>query len=80
MARVCELRRTFDEKVRVTLNTDDPAISNITLSDEFELAAREYQLKPAEIRDLLLNAANAAFGEISLRRELAAKIQSAFAR
>jgi adenosine deaminase len=67
-------KKFFDEKVRVTLNTDDPAVSNITLSGEFELAAREYKLKPTEIRELLVNAANAAFGETSLRRSLAAKI------
>ena len=70
-------KKFFDEKVRVTLNTDDPAVSNITLSGEFELAAREYKLKPVEIRELLVNAAHAAFGETSLRRSLAAKIQQA---
>lgn len=72
-------KRFLDEKVRVTLNTDDPAISQITLSDEFELAAREYQLKPAEIRKLFVNAAQAAFGEKSLRADLATKIQEGMA-
>ena len=64
-------KKFFDEKVRVTLNTDDPAISNITLTDEFELAAREYNLTPIQIRELLLNAAAAAFAEPSIRAELA---------
>ncbi|HXI85694.1 MAG TPA: adenosine deaminase [Verrucomicrobiae bacterium] len=64
-------KKFFDEKLRVTLNTDDPAISNITLTDEFELAAREYKLTPAQIRELLNNAANAAFAEPSVKRELA---------
>ena len=68
-------RKFLDEKVLVTLNTDDPAISNITLSDEFALAAREYKLKSDEIRGLLVNAAHAAFGEKSLRDELAEKVQ-----
>jgi len=72
-------KRFFDEKVRVTLNTDDPGISNITLSDEYELAAKAYQLRESDIRALLDNAARAAFGEPSLRRELAAKIQAALA-
>jgi len=63
-------KKFFDEKVRVTLNTDDPAISNITLTDEFELAAREYALNPGQIRELLVNAANAAFAEPSARREM----------
>jgi adenosine deaminase len=56
--------------MRVTLNTDAPVISNITLTDEFELAAREYKLTPPQIRELLMNAANAAFAEASVRREL----------
>jgi adenosine deaminase len=64
----------LDENVRVTLNTDDPAISNITLTDEFELAAREYKLTPAQIRELLMNAANAAFAEPSVRKELASSL------
>lgn len=72
-------KRFFDEKVRVTLNTDDPSISNITLSDEYALAARAYQLREAEIRTLLENAAQAAFGEASFRRELEAKIRTALA-
>jgi len=67
-------RKFFDEKVRVTLNTDDPAISNITLTHEFEFAAKEFRLKPSEVRELLLNAAGAAFGETSLRQDLAAKV------
>ena len=62
-------------RVGVTLNTDDPAISNITLSDEFELTACEYHLKPGEVRELLMNAAGAVFGEKSLRRELAAEFE-----
>ena len=70
-------KKFLDEKVRVTLNTDDPAISNIALSDEFALAAREYQLPPAAIRELLLNAAHAAFGEKSLRADLAMRIDQA---
>ena len=65
-------RKFFDEKVRVTLNTDDPAISDITLTDEFELAARAYRLTAAQIRELLVNAANAAFAEPSVRRGLVA--------
>ena len=32
-------RKFLDEQVRVTLNTDDPGISNITLTHELELAA-----------------------------------------
>jgi adenosine deaminase len=74
-AQAHPFKKFLDEKIRLTLNTDDPAISNITLTDEFELAAREYRLKPAEIRGLLLNAAAALFGDLSLRRELTDKFE-----
>jgi adenosine deaminase len=67
-------QKFFDEKVLVTLNTDDPAISNITLTDEFSLAARAYKLTPAQIRELLVNAAQAAFVEPSVRRELVSRL------
>ncbi len=73
-AQAHPFRKFLDEKVRVTLNTDDPAISNITLTHEFEFAAKEFRLKPSEVQELLLNAAGAAFGETSLRQDLAAKV------
>ena len=74
-ARAHPFRKFLDEKIRVTLNTDDPAISNITLTDEFELAAREFQLKPNEVRALLLNAAQAVFSGDSMRHDLTEKFE-----
>ena len=67
-------QKFLDEKVRVTLNTDDPAISNITLTDELELAAHAYKLAPAQVRGLLVNAAQAAFAEPPVRRELVSRL------
>ena len=63
-------KKFLDEKLRVTLNTDDPGISNITLTDEFELAAHEFNLQPAQIRELRLSAARAAFAAPSVRAEI----------
>ncbi|MEI6083505.1 MAG: adenosine deaminase [Verrucomicrobiota bacterium] len=70
-------RMFLAEKVRVTINTDDPAISNITLTDEYELAAREFELSDAQIRELLGNAAQAAFAEKSVCDELSARVAAA---
>src|SRR5204862_1358445 len=39
--RAHPFKKFLDEKVRVTLNTDDPAVRNITLSGAFELAQQE---------------------------------------
>lgn len=68
-------RRCLEERLRVTLNTDDPAISNIRLSDEFALACREFRLTREEVRRLLVHAAEGAFAEPSWRRHLAAQVQ-----
>ncbi|MGH7609877.1 MAG: adenosine deaminase [Candidatus Dormibacteria bacterium] len=47
--------------VRVTLNTDNPSISGVTLSSEFAFAAPRAGLTPALLRQARLNAAAAAF-------------------
>ena len=53
------LKRFLDEGLKVTLNTDDMAIENIELSDEFEyaqktvnLGAKAYLLKPVDEDEL----------------------------
>ncbi len=74
-AQAHPFQKFLDEKLRLTLNTDDPAISNITLTHEFELATREFRLKPDEVRSLSLNAAEAIFGERSLRLGLLEKFE-----
>jgi len=40
-----------------------------------ELAAHKFQLQPAEVSGLLLNTAQAMFGETSLQRELTGRIE-----
>jgi len=45
----------------VTLNTDDPGISNIDLAYEYTVAKRELGLSPVELRRLQENAVEVAF-------------------
>jgi adenosine deaminase len=47
--------------ISVTINTDDPSISNITLTDELMVAVKELGVPPRALHDLTLNAARAAF-------------------
>ena len=47
--------------IPVTINTDDPSISNITLTDEFEVATRGANVPFRVLPDIILNAAKAAF-------------------
>ncbi len=69
-------KKFLDEQVRVTLNTDDPAISNITLTDEFKLAARAFRLTRPQIRQLLVSAAQSAFAPAAIRRQLTREIET----
>lgn len=45
----------------VTLNTDDPAISGITLASEWDLAREAFRLTGAEVRQIARNSARSAF-------------------
>jgi len=48
-------------KFRVTLNTDDRLMSNITLTDEYDVAAREFDLTLDDLEKLTINAMKSAF-------------------
>jgi adenosine deaminase len=54
-------RLFLEQGMRVTLNTDDPGISNIDLRYEYEVAAPAAGLTPAQIRQAQRNALVVAF-------------------
>jgi len=72
-------KKFLDEKLCVTLNTDDPGISNITLTHELELAARGFALTEKQICELQINAARAAFAEPSERARAEALVRGELA-
>ena len=51
----------FQIGIPVTINTDDPSISNTTLTDEFLVAARGVGVPFRVLPEMILNAARAAF-------------------
>lgn len=55
------LARLLNAGLAVTLNTDNPGISGITLTDEYRLALEDLGLPPAELTGCVLSAARAAF-------------------
>lgn len=55
------LRRLYDAGVRVTLNSDDPAMFQTSISHEYDVAAREFGFSEPELRQLTQNALDAAF-------------------
>jgi adenosine deaminase len=70
------LPRLSELGVLTTINTDDPLISNITLTDEMLRAVQYMNVSLDDLKTLLLRAANAAFLPASDRTALVAKLYS----
>jgi adenosine deaminase len=51
----------LDNDLNATLNTDDPSISQITLSNEYQLACEELGIPLSKIINCILASARAAF-------------------
>jgi adenosine deaminase len=66
--------------VRVTLNTDDPAISRITLSKEYALAARAFGLNRSDFAMLLEHSCDASFAAPSVKKKILSKIRTAWGK
>jgi adenosine deaminase len=64
--------------LNATINTDDPGISQIDLSDEYELACDGLGLSLAQLKESILNAARAAFLQQSEREALVKQLQAEF--
>lgn len=68
------LRRLYDAGVLVTLNSDDPVFFGTTLTNEHRLAAQSFGFDAAELTQLTINAARAAFLSAEERADLEARI------
>lgn len=73
------LKQLFEQGVCVTVNTDDPALSNITLTDELVLCHTRLGLPLDALKAILLNAARATFLPVDERRALVDELQAALA-
>jgi adenosine deaminase len=73
------LRAMIAHGLKATLNTDDPAISAITLTDEYETAANEIGLSPGQIKAAIQTAARSAFLPPAEKQKLEAHFQAALA-
>ena len=71
-------RRMLDAGLNVTLNTDDPSISQITLGSEQQLACERLGIPLAVLKQWLLRAAQAAFLAQDERTALAQRLGVAF--
>ena len=72
------IKRMLDAGLNVTINSDDPGISNITLSDEYRLACDVLGISLHSLRHRVLAAAQAAFLPAKEARLLVAEIAAEF--
>lgn len=66
----------LDVGLNATINTDDPSISNCTLTDEYEIAVDRLRIGYPALRNSILTAANAAFLSPDARVALVQKFDS----
>ena len=71
-------RLMLDAGLNVTLNTDDPSISQITLSQELQLACERLALTMSGLRQRMLAAAQAAFLPPAERAALSLRLAQEF--
>jgi adenosine deaminase len=73
------LQAMMGHGLRTTINTDDPAVSGITLTDEYETAANHLGLTQGQIKASIQTAAQAAFLTPPEKEKLVAHFQTALA-
>jgi adenosine deaminase len=66
------------QKVRATINTDDPLVSNITLSDEIERVVTHMGMTLDDVKQLTVSAAQAAFLPVPERAALVTRFEDWF--
>ncbi|MBQ3648029.1 MAG: adenosine deaminase [Spirochaetia bacterium] len=72
------IRDYLAKGVKVTVNTDDPAICRTTIAKEFAYIEKKYGITATEKKTMLLNAAEAAFTDDATKAALKKAIESAF--
>lgn len=73
------VRKFYDYGIRISLNTDDPAICNTTFSDEIILAMENFNFTLEEIKGLMLEALEQSFLENYRKNLLRPKLEQALA-
>jgi adenosine deaminase len=60
----------LDLGLRVTINTDNRLITKTTMTDEFWIAYKSFDLKPREILDLVMNGVKSSFLPYEIKRDM----------
>ena len=72
------IKQMMDQGLKVTINTDDPSISRIDLSNEYQTVSALFGISISGLEKRVLAAAEAAFLSPEIRRRLADKISQEF--
>jgi adenosine deaminase len=73
------LRLFLERRILATINTDDPAVSNIDLPYELRVASPSAGLTPEQIRQAQRNAVEIAFLEEAEKAALRARVEAMLA-
>ena len=73
------IRKFFDKKMFVTVNTDDPVFFKTTLIEEYWKIHNECNFTMEEIKQLILNSFNALFISENEKKEYCEKVEVAWA-
>ncbi|MBQ3500503.1 MAG: adenosine deaminase [Oscillospiraceae bacterium] len=71
------LRKLMEAGVRVTINTDNMTVSNVTLGSEFRKLIAAFDLTDEEIKDIARNSVRASFASEETQKILLEKIEKA---
>jgi len=74
------LPRLIDEGLYVTLNSDDPAMFNTTLTDEYLQAAKIFGFDSARVEQFVMNAAHVTLLPTEQKQILIQRLQTGFSR
>ncbi len=72
------LPRMLTAGINVTINTDDPSVSQIRLSDEYRLVCEDLGLSLQTLQERILAAAQASFLPLEARQSLVAALRKEF--
>jgi adenosine deaminase len=57
-------RRLSEAGLRITINTDDPSVCHVSLTDEYALLTEKFGFALEEIEGMIETARDAAFSEL----------------
>lgn len=70
--------RMLEAGLQVTINSDDPGVSQICLADEYALVIEHLGLSMETIKGAILASAQASFQPVAIRRSLESRVSTAF--